>query len=117
MPSRLDPRITRVGRFLRKSSLDELPQSLCVLRGTMSAVGPRPVVPDELAALYHRRPDYYLACKPGLTGLWQVSGRSNVVHKSRTTLDELYATNWSVLWDLKILVRTVPAVLTAHGAH
>jgi lipopolysaccharide/colanic/teichoic acid biosynthesis glycosyltransferase len=117
VPSRLDPRITRVGRFLRKSSLDELPQSICVLLGTMSAVGPRPVVPDELAALYHRAPEYYLACKPGLTGLWQVSGRSTVVHKSRTTLDELYATNWSLLWDVKILVRTVPAVLTAHGAH
>jgi lipopolysaccharide/colanic/teichoic acid biosynthesis glycosyltransferase len=117
VPSQIDPRITRVGRFLRKSSLDELPQSICVLRGTMSAVGPRPVVPDELAALYHRAPEYYLACKPGLTGLWQVSGRSNVLHKSRSTLDELYATNWSLLWDVKILVRTVPAVLTAHGAH
>ncbi len=117
VPSRLDPRITRVGRFLRKTSLDELPQALCVLRGTMSAVGPRPVVPDELTALYHRHPEYYLACKPGLTGLWQVSGRSHVVHKNRTTLDELYATNWSLLWDLKILVRTIPAVLTAHGAH
>jgi len=117
VPSRLDPRITRVGRFLRKTSLDELPQALCVLRGTMSAVGPRPVVPDELAALYHRAPEYYLSCKPGLTGLWQVSGRSHVVHKNRTTLDELYATNWSLFWDVKILVRTVPAVLTAHGAH
>jgi lipopolysaccharide/colanic/teichoic acid biosynthesis glycosyltransferase len=117
VPSRLDPRITRVGRFLRKSSLDELPQSLCVLRGTMSAVGPRPVVPDELAALYRRAPEYYLVCKPGLTGLWQVSGRSNVVHKSRSTLDELYAPNWSLLWDVTILLRTVPAVLTAHGAH
>lgn len=117
VPSRLDPRITRVGRFLRKTSLDELPQALCVLRGTMSAVGPRPVVPDELAALYHHSPEYYLACKPGLTGLWQVSGRSHVVHKNRTTLDELYATNWSFLWDLKILVRTIPAVLSAHGAH
>jgi lipopolysaccharide/colanic/teichoic acid biosynthesis glycosyltransferase len=74
-------------------------------------------VPDELAALYHRAPEYYLACKPGLTGLWQVSGRSNVVHKNRTTLDKLYATNWSLLWDVKILVRTVPAVITAHGAH
>ena len=117
VPSRLDPRITRVGRFLRKTSLDELPQAICVLRGTMSAVGPRPVVPDELAALYRRAPEYYLSCKPGLTGLWQVSGRSHVVHKNRTTLDELYATNWSLLWDVKILVRTVPAVLTAHGAH
>ncbi|MGZ4758041.1 MAG: sugar transferase [Acidimicrobiales bacterium] len=117
VPARLDPRITLVGRFLRKTSLDELPQSLCVLRGTMSAVGPRPVVPDELAALYHRAPEFYLACKPGLTGLWQVSGRSHLVHKSRTTLDELYASNWSLLWDVKILVRTVPAVLTAHGAH
>jgi exopolysaccharide production protein ExoY len=117
VPSRLDPRITRVGRFLRKTSLDELPQALCVLRGTMSAVGPRPVVPDELATLYCRAPGYYLACKPGLTGLWQVSGRSHVVHKNRTTLDELYATNWSLLWDVKILARTVPAVLTAHGAH
>jgi lipopolysaccharide/colanic/teichoic acid biosynthesis glycosyltransferase len=117
VPSRLDPRITPVGRFLRKTSLDELPQALCVLRGTMSAVGPRPVVPDELAALYRRAPDFYLACKPGLTGLWQVSGRSHVVHKNRTTLDQLYATNWSLLWDIKILVRTIPAVLTAHGAH
>jgi len=117
VPARLDPRITPVGRFLRTTSLDELPQALCVLRGTMSAVGPRPVVPDELAALYRRAPEYYLACKPGLTGLWQVSGRSHVVHKNRTTLDQLYATNWSMLWDIKILVRTIPAVLTAHGAH
>jgi len=117
VPARLDPRITWVGRLLRKTSLDELPQALCVLRGTMSAVGPRPVLPDELAALYRRDPQFYLACKPGLTGLWQVSGRSHVVHKNRTTLDQLYATNWSLLWDVKILVRTIPAVLTAHGAH
>ena len=108
-----DPRITPVGRFLRKTSLDELPQALCILQGTMSAVGPRPVVPEELVQpLPATQPEYYLACKPGLTGLWQVSGRSHVVLRApgaastRPTPAE-----WSLAGDLRILFRTVPVVL------
>ena len=112
-----DARLTPIGRFLRSSSLDELPQALCLLRGTMSVVGPRPVVPDELRELYGDEPGPYLACKPGITGLWQTSGRSTVVHGKRARLDAQYATDWSLLLDIKILVRTIPAVLSAHGAH
>ena len=81
VPTHRDPRITRVGRLLRLSSLDELPQAICILNGSMSAVGPRPVVPDELRRLYGSSPRSYLGCKPGLTGLWQVSGRSQVVYE------------------------------------
>ena len=117
VPGASDPRITPVGRFLRKTSLDELPQALCILQGTMSAVGPRPVVPEELVKLYRDKPECYLACKPGLTGLWQVSGRSHIVYEHRAQLDEAYAREWSLTGDARILLRTVPVVLSAHGAH
>lgn len=117
VPPDVDPRITVVGRFLRRSSLDELPQAVCLVRGTMSVVGPRPVVPAELRHLYGDDPQHYLACKPGLTGLWQTSGRSHVVHDDRARLDAEYATHWSLRRDLQILARTIPVVLSTEGAH
>lgn len=117
LPEADDPRITRVGRILRKSSLDELPQAFSVLVGSMSVVGPRPVVPVELQTLYGDRSEIYLATKPGLTGLWQVSGRSKVGGDERVALDQQYIDRWTPVLDLRILLRTIPAVLTARGAH
>lgn len=117
IPATVDPRITKVGRVLRRTSLDELPQAICLLLGTMSLVGPRPVLPDEVGVLYGDDAPYYYACKPGLTGLWQVSGRSNVTDRERADLDVAYATDWTLLNDVRILIRTVPVVLSAHGAH
>jgi lipopolysaccharide/colanic/teichoic acid biosynthesis glycosyltransferase len=111
-----DPRITAVGGFLRSWSLDELPQILNVLLGEMSLVGPRPVVEAELP-LYGELEQYYLAASPGLSGLWQVSGRSNLNFESRAKLDASYVQNWSLLADAKILLRTFPAVLNRVGAH
>jgi lipopolysaccharide/colanic/teichoic acid biosynthesis glycosyltransferase len=110
-----DPRITTVGKFLRKWSLDELPQVFNVFRGDMSLVGPRPVVQAELP-LYQHLLSFYLAATPGLSGLWQVSGRSNVSFSKRARLDALYVRSWSLRGDLVILARTVPAVLRRIGA-
>jgi exopolysaccharide production protein ExoY len=110
-----DPRITFVGRMIRKSSLDELPQLLNVVRGEMSCVGPRPVIADELDR-YGAREPLYLSVRPGMTGLWQVSGRSSVDYDRRTALDEEYVVNWSLWLDLKILVLTIPAVTKVHDA-
>jgi lipopolysaccharide/colanic/teichoic acid biosynthesis glycosyltransferase len=106
-----DPRITRVGRFLRRSSLDELPQFLNVLVGDMSLVGPRPPIPYELAAYqtWHRR--RLLQVKPGITGLWQVAGRSRVGFDDMVRMDLQYATRWSPWLDVKILLRTPSAVI------
>ncbi len=117
LPDGKDPRITPFGHLLRKTSLDETPQIFSVLRGTMSVVGPRPVVPPEFPVLYGADTACYTACKPGLTGLWQVSGRSHVHGPRRASLDYEYATTWTYGLDLKILVRTIPAVFQAHGAH
>jgi exopolysaccharide biosynthesis polyprenyl glycosylphosphotransferase len=113
---RHDPRATRLGRFLRRWSIDELPQLWNVLRGDMSLVGPRPPVPAEVeryAEDVHRR----LLVKPGLTGLWQVSGRSNLSWEECVRLDLRYVENWSVTLDLVILARTITAVLRADGAY
>ena len=106
-----DSRITRIGAFLRKTSLDELPQFLNVLKGDMSLVGPRPPIPYELAAYqtWHRR--RVLEVKPGITGLWQVTGRSRVKFDDMVRLDLRYATSWSPWMDLKILLRTPGAVI------
>ena len=104
-----DPRITFVGRALRKSSMDELPQLLNVLRGEMSCVGPRPVTAEELDR-YGARAPRYLSARPGMTGLWQVSGRSSVGYDRRVALDEDYVRGWSLRRDLKILLRTVVVV-------
>lgn len=107
---RNDPRVTRLGRMLRKSSLDELPQLFNVIRGDMSCVGPRPVVKDELRQ-YGDHLGEYLRGRPGLTGLWQVSGRSSVDYASRVALDSHYVRNWSIWLDFAILFRTVFAVM------
>jgi exopolysaccharide production protein ExoY len=111
-----DPRITRVGKFLRKTSLDELPQLLNVLKGDMSLVGPRPVVEPELM-MYEGRIATFLSVKPGMTGLWQVSGRSRIMFPERAELDLDYVRNWSLLRDFWILLMTVPAVVLQRGAH
>ena len=111
-----DPRITPLGRFLRRTSLDELPQLWNVLRGDMSLVGPRPIVEEERAR-YGDDFIYYLAVTPGITGLWQVSGRNQVSYEERVQLDRCYAETWSFWLDLRILVRTVSVVLSRRGAH
>lgn len=111
-----DPRVTRVGAVLRKLSLDELPQMFNILRGDMSIVGPRPVVKDELE-LYGPAADYYLKSRPGLTGLWQVSGRNDVSYGTRVAFDRHYVENWSFIFDLKIIVKTVPAVFSSRGSY
>jgi lipopolysaccharide/colanic/teichoic acid biosynthesis glycosyltransferase len=112
-----DPRITRIGRFLRATSLDELPQLWNVLWGDMSLVGMRPIEPAQVSALYREQAPIYYAGRPGLTGLWQVSGRSEISDDKRARLDLEYAENWSLGLDVRILLRTVPAVLTRRGAH
>jgi len=111
-----DPRITRVGAFLRRSSLDELPQLFNVLRGDMSIVGPRPIVTAEISR-YGRRFQHYCAVKPGITGLWQVSGRNDVAYRRRVAMDTVYARHKSLVWDIKLLLLTVPAVLFASGSY
>jgi lipopolysaccharide/colanic/teichoic acid biosynthesis glycosyltransferase len=114
---RNDPRITRIGRFLRSTSLDELPQLLNVLRGEMSLVGPRPVTPSELAANYGAAADHYQLVRPGITGPWQVSGRNDVSYDRRVALDVAYATRPSLLLDLRLLVQTPIVVLLRRGAY
>ncbi|HEX8069186.1 MAG TPA: sugar transferase [Pyrinomonadaceae bacterium] len=111
-----DPRVTRVGRALRRLSLDELPQLLNVLRGDMSVVGPRPPIPYEVEAyeLWHRK---RLDMKPGLTGLWQVSGRNRLSFDEMVRLDLFYIENWSLLLDLKIILRTLPVMLRGDDAY
>ena len=106
---RNDPRVTRLGLVLRRTSIDELPQLLNVLRGDMSCVGPRPVTADELGR-YGDAAEAYLAARPGLTGLWQVSGRSALSYQARVALDGLYAARRSLLLDIVILLRTIPAL-------
>jgi exopolysaccharide biosynthesis polyprenyl glycosylphosphotransferase len=113
---REDPRITAVGRFLRRSSVDELPQLFNVLMGHMSLVGPRPALPSEVQRYqpWHKR---RLEVAPGMTGLWQVSGRSQLTFDEMVLLDLYYIENWSPLLDLQIMVRTLPKVLLAEGAY
>lgn len=111
-----DPRRTRVGRFLRRSSLDELPQFFNIALGEMSVVGPRPAVPPEVAMYEDWHYDRLLV-PPGLTGLWQVSGRSNLSFDEMVRLDLYYAEHWSPWMDIKTIIRTVPAILTARGAY
>lgn len=111
-----DPRVTPVGRFLRRTSLDELPQLLNVLRGEMSLVGPRPVVREELLR-YGRNVATYLAAKPGITGLWQVTGRNNTDYRRRVVLDAYYVRNQSLMLDLFILLKTTGVVLGGKGAY
>ena len=116
LPASSDDRITKIGRFLRRTSLDELPQLWNVLKGEMSLVGPRPIVPDEIHH-YNGESPLLLSLKPGITGAWQVSGRSAVQYPQRVAVELEYVEGWSLWRDLSILIRTVPAVLAARGAH
>jgi len=111
-----DPRVTWLGQFLRRTSLDELPQLFNVLAGDMSLVGPRPIVQAEIAR-YGSRIAEYLACRPGLTGLWQVSGRNDVSYEARVALDARYVREWSLRRDFTILLQTFGAVLRRAGAY
>ena len=110
-----DPRVTLLGRFLRVTSLDELPQLINVIRGEMSLVGPRPIVQDEVVR-YADQIEHYAAVRPGITGLWQVSGRSDVDYDQRVQLDTLYVREWSFIGDLVILVKTVKVVVMRTGS-
>ena len=111
-----DPRITPIGQFLRRTSLDELPQLWNVLKGDMSLVGPRPVVTAELER-YGNQIDYYLEAKPGITGLWQISGRNDITYDTRVYLDAWYVKNWSLFNDIVILCRTVRVIFRKDGAY
>lgn len=111
-----DPRITRMGKWLRRTSLDELPQLLNVLRGEMSLVGPRPIVAEEIVRYKEYINDYYLV-RPGITGFWQVNGRNDVDYDTRVEMDSWYVRNWSVWLDIVLLVRTVGVVLDRKGAY
>ena len=111
-----DPRITSVGRFLRKTSLDELPQLFNVLKGDMSLVGPRPILLDEVEQYGNQLVDYQ-SIKPGITGMWQVNGRSNLSYNKRIELNKWYIRNWTLWLDVTILIKTIPAVLFGKSAH
>jgi exopolysaccharide production protein ExoY len=113
---RRDPRVTRIGQFLRKTNLDELPQLLNVIAGEMSLVGPRPVVQAELKR-YGAGGSLYAAAKPGMTGLWQVSGRGSLPYERRVALDIEYVATWSLGGDIKVLLRTFGAICSARGAY
>ena len=112
-----DPRITKVGKFLRKTSLDELPQIFNVLRGDMHFVGPRPVIQEEIDRYYKEDVEYYYMVKPGITGLWQVSGRSDTDYDFRVNIDKWYVLNWSLWLDITILIKTIKVVLKRDGAY
>jgi exopolysaccharide production protein ExoY len=113
---RNDPRVTRIGAILRESSLDELPQLFNVLMGDMSIVGPRPVTEDELSR-YGTSVRAYTSCRPGITGLWQVSGRSSTSYETRVSCDAYYACKWSLSLDSKIIIVTIPSVLFSKNAY
>jgi undecaprenyl-phosphate galactose phosphotransferase len=110
-----DPRITPFGNFLRKSSMDELPQLLNVIRGEMSLVGPRPYLPDEIAEEQYKD-SLLLSVKPGMTSLWATLGRSELDLRERMTIEMYYVEHWSFWFDVKILIKTVPVVISARGA-
>ena len=110
-----DVRVTRIGRFLRATSLDELPQLVNVVRQDMSLVGPRPIVRQEIHR-YSDRIGFYYETYPGLTGLWQISGRSDMAYDERVALDTWYVQNWSLWLDFVILMKTIPAVVRGRGA-
>jgi lipopolysaccharide/colanic/teichoic acid biosynthesis glycosyltransferase len=110
-----DPRITPVGKFIRATSLDELPQLINVWRGDMSIVGPRPIMTDQIA-LYGEHFGDYCSLRPGITGLWQIGGRNNCTFAERVRLDMEYARTWSMLRDVQIIILTIPAVIGRRGA-
>jgi lipopolysaccharide/colanic/teichoic acid biosynthesis glycosyltransferase len=111
-----DPRVTRIGKFLRKFSLDEFPQLINVVKGEMSLVGPRPIVDEEIK-FYGVCFKLYTYVLPGMTGLWQISGRSDMSYKSRVNLDEYYVRNWSIWLDIYVLSRTGLVVLGGKGSY
>jgi lipopolysaccharide/colanic/teichoic acid biosynthesis glycosyltransferase len=111
-----DPRVTRMGMFLRRTSLDELPQLLNVLRREMSLVGPRMISPEEID-MYDQWDINLLTVQPGITGLWQVSGRSDIAYRQRVRMDMHYIRNWSIWLDIQLLIQTIPAVLRGRGAY
>ena len=111
-----DPRVTKIGHLLRKTSLDELPQLINVFKGEMSLVGPRPIVEDEIER-YGKVFKEYCEMDPGLTGLWQISGRSDTTYARRLACDHKYANNWSLWLDIKILAKTIPTALKGFGAY
>jgi exopolysaccharide production protein ExoY len=113
---RHDPRVTAIGDILRRSSLDELPQLFNVLKGDMSIVGPRPVTEEELVR-YSGAIHAYLACRPGITGLWQVSGRSSTTYAKRIACDAFYARKWSMTLDARIVIVTIPSLLLSDSAY
>lgn len=113
---RNDPRVTPIGRLLRRSSLDEVPQIFNVLLGQMSMVGPRPIVAGE-AIRYRQYIVDYMAVKPGITGLWQISGRNNTTYRRRVALDTAYARSRNLAMDVAIMARTIPAVLSGSGCY
>ena len=112
-----DPRITWIGKFLRRSSMDELPQIFNILKGEMSLVGPRPVKMEEIEKYYGTYADYYYSVTPGLTGLWQVSGRSDTDYNFRVQTDVWYIQNWNLWLDIMILLRTPLVVIKGKGAY
>jgi exopolysaccharide production protein ExoY len=107
-----DPRVGALGKALRKTSIDELPQLINVLRGEMSLVGPRPVLADELAERYGRYAAAYLQARPGLTGMWQANGRNSIGYRGRIARDSYYVKHWSLRLDLLLLIKTIPALLS-----
>ncbi len=111
-----DPRVTPIGRFLRQTSLDELPQLINVIKGEMSLVGPRPVLYEEFK-LFNEDSDYYLEVKPGITGLWQISGRSDIDFQKRIELESWYVKNYSLWLDITVIIRTIKVVFTKAGAY
>jgi len=113
---RKDPRITKMGQFLRKTSIDELPQLLNIIRGEMSVVGPRPIVDDEVRR-YGDKIESYDSIRPGVTGLWQINGRNDTTYEERIEMDVEYAENVSVMGDIVILFRSIPAILLRRGAY
>ncbi|WP_096786101.1 sugar transferase [Rhodobacter sp. CZR27] len=112
---RRDPRVTPIGAVIRMLSIDELPQLFNILAGEMSVVGPRPVVAAELRR-YRGSAGHYLRTRPGLTGMWQVSGRSDLSYRQRVLLDRYYVMRWTVMADIAIILRTIPAVLRSRGS-
>ena len=111
-----DPRITKIGQFIRKTSLDEIPQLFNVLKGDMSLVGPRPIVEDEKKYYAEKIGDYF-SVKPGITGLWQVSGRNDITYDQRVYLDSWYVNHWSIWNDIVIILKTVLVILCRKGAY
>ena len=116
LPANEDPRLVKLGSFLRKTSIDEIPQFFNVLKGDMSIVGPRPIVPEEIER-YEGFEKLFRSFKPGITGLWQITGRSDIEYPQRKYLDLLYIENKSIMFDIKIFLKTIKIVLFRRGAH